>query len=344
VVIAAGIIILVPFPGALFNSTLEANYVRITGRVRRARRRARDLAARLVGPLRGRLGLDSVPLTVDERTTPGSDVEPAPDQRSGAERHTLWQTPLGVGLFVGLTALLAGFLDPAFGLNAASMVTFIGMLLGLVIVLAAFDLPLVVLYRRRAISFTFHALPGTALVAIACVLISRLTNFQPGYLYGLIIAMVAAQKLEKPAKGRLMAIGTLSTILVAVIAWFALGFVSPLAAAAPDPSPVLIIAQTVLSMVVAAGVELAAFGMLPMSFLAGESVRKWSRPAWLGLIGFGWIAFLIVILNPQNGYLSDSTRTPLFTIVALLVVFSVGSFLFWNYFRRNPTVAGGTGI
>ena len=52
-----------------------------------------------------------------------------------------------------------------------------------------------------------------------------------------------------------------------------------------------------------------------------------------GLWLFGILAFGIVILNPQNGYLSDTTRTALFTIVALLVLFAVGSAWFWKYFR-----------
>jgi hypothetical protein len=96
-------------------------------------------------------------------------------------------------------------------------------------------------------------------------------------------------------------------------------------------------------MVVAAGVQAAAFGALPFSFLAGEPVYKWSKPLWVGLMAVSWFAFVYIILNPQNGYLSDSTRTPLFTIVALLAFFTAGSVLFWLYFHRHPTAETVTG-
>lgn len=315
--IVAGIIILIPFPGTLFNSTLEANYARVSRPIRLARRRVRSLIRR-----------------------PSVEAQPGGD----ADRHDVWWTRKGVAFFIVLTVVVSGYLDPAFGPNAASIPTFVGMLIGLVVVLAAFDLPSARFYRKRSIRFWVRALPATAVVSVACVLISRLTDFHPGYLYGLIIATAAAQKLDTPAEGRLMAMGAISTIVVAVVAWFGLGIVSPLAAATPDPGPGLIIAQTVLSMIVAAGIELAAFGMLPFSFLTGASVKQWNWRVWLGLLVIGWFGFLIVILNPRNGYLSDTTRTPLVTIVGLLVFFSLGSVLFWWYFKRHPTVEEGAAV
>ncbi|MHB8960683.1 MAG: FGLLP motif-containing membrane protein, partial [Candidatus Limnocylindrales bacterium] len=336
--LAGGVIVLVPFPGGLFNSTLRANYDEITRRLRRARRRARDVVLRPLDLLRGRLGAATV--TAELAETPGG-FDPAGVVE---ERHDFWWTPIGAGLFIFLTALLSGFLDPAFGLNEPSIATFVGMLIGLVIVLAAFDLPLAIFCRRQSIDFWIRALPATLAVSIACVLVSRLTSFHPGYLYGLVIAIVAATRFDTRTEGRLMAAGALSTIVVAAVAWFGLGVVSPLASAAPDPGPLLIVGQTVLSMVVVAGVQVAAFGMLPLSFLAGESVKRWSTPVWAALLVFGWIAFGIVILNPTNGYLSDTTRTPLFTIVALLILFSVGSVAFWYYFHRHPTIEKGTGV
>jgi alpha-tubulin suppressor-like RCC1 family protein len=340
--LAGGVIVLVPFPGSLFNSTLRANYDEITRRARRARRRARDVALRPWDGLRRRLGRDGGHGAGQAAVEPASDVSAA-GEVPPEERHDFWWSPFGVGLFILLTALLSGFLDPAFGLNEPSIATFVGMLIGLAVVLAAFDLPLALLYRRRSVDFWMRALPATVAVSVACVLISRLTDFHPGYLYGLVIAIVAAEKFDKRTEGRLMAAGTLTTIAVAAVAWFGLGVVSPMASASADPGPPLIVVQTALSMVVVAGVQVVAFGMLPLSFLAGESVKQWSLPVWAALLAFGWVAFGIVILNPQNGYLSDTTRTPLFTIVALLVLFSVGSVLFWYYFHRHPAIERGTG-
>lgn len=332
-----GVIILLPFPGALFNSTLESNYAEILRRARRGRRRVRNLLLSPWFAIRARLGLKAGPARLPlDSELPGPPVDTAAvsPRDEAQERHDFWWTPLGVGLFIVATAVLSGFLDPGFGINAGSLATLAGMLIGLVAVLAAFELPVIVFYRRHRIGFWFRALPATIAVSVVCVLISRLTDFQPGYLYGLIITTAVATRLSGPAEGRLTAISVASALAAAMVAWFGLAAISPLTAANPDPGPLLVIVQTVLTMIVAAGIETAAFGLLPMAFLSGPSVRLWNKPVWAALLVFGWFALGIIILNPQNGYLSDSTRTPLFTIVGLLAFFSLGSVAFWAYFRR----------
>ena len=50
--------------------------------------------------------------------------------------------------------------------------------------------------------------------------------------------------------------------------------------------------------------------------------------------------FFLVLVNPQNGYLGDSSRNSLFTMVLLLAVFGVSSVLFWAYFRFRPQQVG----
>jgi alpha-tubulin suppressor-like RCC1 family protein len=327
VVAGVGIIVLVPFPGALFNSTLRTNYAELLRRGRRARRRMRNAALRPWFALAARLSIASGPQPI----ALGEEAPILSSPPAAEQRHDFWWTWPGVGVFVLLTALLSSFLDPAFWFDAASAPTFIGMLVGLVLILAAFDLPSFLYYRRSNIRFWPRALPGTFVVALACVAISRLTDFHPGYLYGLVITTAVAATLGDKVEGKLLATGVVVTLAVAIGAWLALGVVAPVARASSDP--LLIGVQTVLSMLVSDGVQVTAFGLLPLSFLAGEGVRKWNRWVHAGLWLFGLAAFGVVILNPQNGYLSDTTRTPLATIVALFAIFSIGSIWFWRYFR-----------
>jgi hypothetical protein len=47
-------------------------------------------------------------------------------------------------------------------------------------------------------------------------------------------------------------------------------------------------------------------------------------------------AFAHILLNPQSGYLADSSRTPFLTIVALFLCFGAVSIGFWAYFRFRP--------
>ena len=70
--------------------------------------------------------------------------------------------------------------------------------------------------------------------------------------------------------------------------------------------------------------------------LPGEPIYAWNRIVWGGLIFVGLFAFMHVLINPQSGYLADSSRTPLFTMLALLIGFGVASVAFWGYFRFRP--------
>jgi hypothetical protein len=73
--------------------------------------------------------------------------------------------------------------------------------------------------------------------------------------------------------------------------------------------------------------------MMPVRYLPGEAVMRWSRIAWAALFGASAFAFLHVLVNPSSGYLADTTIQPLLKVVALGVGFGVVSVLFWAYFR-----------
>jgi len=342
IAIAAGIVIFVPFPGILFNRTLEENYDEIVARVRRTRQRLRGLFAMLwLLMVRRQGGRSSSPRQPRDFESRSPAVQTYPEREQTPE-GMFWRTPLGIALFLLLSSLLYGFLDPTFGPDLKSIAAFAGLALGLVVTLLVFCAPIALAYRRSAIPFSLSALPGTLVVGLACVLVTRLTDFQPGYLYGLVITFVVAHKLSLAAEGKAMAIATASALVVAAAAWFGLLWVEPLNPAQGDPSLRLIAFQTALVMGLVTGVELAVFGMVPVRFLPGEKVYHWNRRAWASLLGVAVLGFVYILINPRQGYLADATRTPMLTIVVLLLSFGLGSVLFWAYFRFRRIPAAST--
>jgi len=328
--IALGLVLLIPFPGALFDSTLEANYAEVMGRVRSARRR--------LAPIGSGLG----------RRQASAATSAGTEERDGDG----WRTPARVALSLLLAALLGCLLDPTFGLDVASAATYIGVMGGVVVTLLVFALPRLRAYRsnRRLADPTddptrwepyLRALPAALLVAIACVLISRLTSFQPGYLYGLIIGVTAGHELSDRQSARTAASATVVMLLVALAAWFALAWVDGVAPAAGIAELAVIVLQTALVTTMVAGLQGALFGLLPIRFFAGAKVLRWNPWVWGGLFGTALFGFWHVLVNPTSGYLADSSRTPLVTIVGLLLLFGLGSIAFWAYFRfrRRPAVA-----
>ena len=172
-----------------------------------------------------------------------------------------WSSWPGVIVFTLLAALLYGFLDPTFGLSFASLATFVGMLLGIMLVTAAFAVPAVLAHRSLGDRPSLKVVPVSLLIGVACVLLSRLTGFQPGYLYGVLIGLAFARELSAADDGRTIAIGAAVMLTVAFAAWLGLGIV-------PDGEGFgLVVLRTSLAALMVAGLEGVAFGLLPMRFL-----------------------------------------------------------------------------
>lgn len=114
----------------------------------------------------------------------------------------------------------------------------------------------------------------------------------------------------------------------------------PARGAEPEVGPLLDVAREIATECdeyePGAGLEGVVFGLLPMRYLPGESLYRWNRVLWAGLLLIGAFAFFHILINSASGYLSDTSRTPLLTVVALLVGFSLVSVAFWAWFRFRP--------
>jgi len=296
---------LVPFPGTLFNKTVEANYPEIQGWVAGVRSRWNGLLNTIaIGPLR--------------------------PVRRALTRAMMGR--FGVWIFLALSALIYGFLSPTFGLDSSSIALFLGLFIGLGMVTAAFDLPLRFYHRRRSKerdAGVLRALWFTLVVALVCVIISRLVGFQPGYLYGLIISIVFVTELTAREEGIGTWLASLWLLVLSVVAWVLLAFVR---SQTPDPWLSLVV-QTVLVTFVVAGIEALVIGLLPMRFLPGHPLYRWRKSMWFPLFVLAIFGYLLILVDPANGYLSDDSRTPALIGIIFLVGFGIVSVGTWAYFR-----------
>jgi hypothetical protein len=284
------LLLLMAFPGELFNSTVEDNYDEIAGWLGRLR----------VGAVSG-----------------------------------IWHGPIGVVLLLLAGALVYSLLDPGFGTDLSSVASYTGLLAGLVVVLTAFEVPGLLMHRRRTGEFgALRALPWTLVAGAACVLVSRLAGFEPGYLYGVLLGVVFHRPQQTDDDGRQAAAGALVTLLVALCAWGALGWVR---ANLTDASFVRLAGETALAAVVVAGLESVAFGLMPFRFLDGAAVRDWNRVVWAVLFGLGVFAFVHVLIGPQSGYLAELAPAGLVAALIVFAAFALLSFGVWGYFRFRPS-------
>jgi hypothetical protein len=289
--------LLFAFPSALFNETLEENYDRIAAWFHRGGRVGAALRARLA---------------------------------------RFWTGYVGVAVFLALSGVIYGFLDPGFGLDAESAVLFGGIVVGLLLTTVAFEAPLALFQKRHNGELgVIRVLPLSIVVAIVCVLLSRVANFQPGYLYGLVAFYAFTRGMSPRQEGIAVAATCLLILVLAVSAWVAL----PLADAALAGQPLAqLFATTVLAAIFVGGLEGVLFELFPMRFLRGSRLWAWSRVAWAILFVAAAFAFVHVLLAPTAGYLFETSAGAVVVVVGFLIGFAALSIAFWAYFRFRPTV------
>jgi hypothetical protein len=250
---------------------------------------------------------------------------------------------LGYMAVVLCGGVLAALLDPRFGLNVRSVALFTGavfaLLAGSLVGFAAAAGYRVA--RHRAGSWRLHALPTGLFVAGACVLVSRVTDFQPGYLYGLIGGVVFAGRLTRREEGHTVAVTSLVTLAAAVAAWLAWVPVSAQSAAHPT-SFGWAVASNFLAAVFVSGMVGLLIGLVPLRFLPGDKLASWHRGVWGAVFGLAALSVVEVMLRPQSSG-SSVTTAPFLTTAGLFVAFGIASVAFWGYFRvRRDSTSSST--
>jgi hypothetical protein len=305
--IAVAAALFITFPANLFNQTLEENYADISAWWRR---RLRWVPRR-------------------QRTAAGMS-------ETGPAVH--W--PSFAAVIVG-GSLLGGLLDPHFGVNVRSMVNVLALAtaicIGIFVPFGATKL----FHQARHDSTRVHlrAIPAGLLIAAACVLLSRLSGFQPGYLYGIVAGLAFGRALAKREQAHLIILSTLAVIAVSLAAWFGWLGVHRSAANA-GASPALVWLDDALAATFVAGLVGSVISMLPLRFLPGRVVKSWSRTAWAGMFCVALFGLVQVMLRP-HATAAGPSHSPLVTTVVLFVLFAAATFAFrWHFVRKRMREAG----
>ena len=293
------LLLIIAFAGELFNNTVEHNYTEISGWFKK-------------GPL-GWL-----------RRMGG---------KLGGEAH------VGLLLFLVLTALISSFVDPYFGFDLRSLAVFLGFLVGLVLVLASFKLPPILARRRRTGELgRLRPLPWALVIAVLFVLVSRIGNLQPGYLYGIVLGAIFVNDVSDREEGRETFYGSLWTLAAAFLAWLGLNWIRSLGYAEDGFGVTLL--STAFAATLVAGLEAAAFGLMPLRFMPGHAVYKWNRLGWALLFGLSVFAFIHLLVGPTSGYVAELAPEAFVAALGIFAAFGALSIGTWAFFRFRTKPAG----
>jgi hypothetical protein len=239
-------------------------------------------------------------------------------------------------LVVLIGALFGSLLDPAFSLNQRSAVSYLAIIGSTVL---AIVVPAVVVrtYRRRVkepADAKLQALPAGLFIALGCVLVSRVADFQPGYLYGVVCAVSFSHALGQRRQGHTVALATMVTLGVAILAWIGFASINQ-SAARPGASWPLVFLDDLLAAIFTGGIVGATIGSFPLRFLPGGALAAWHRGAWAVTFAVVAFAFVEVMLDPGRG--GHPGHGALVTIIVLFVAFGGGSVWFYEHFRRKTS-------
>jgi hypothetical protein len=295
-------VLLLVFPSQLFNATWEKHHDRVTAVITRLRPGRRD-----------------------DPSVPGAAVAPT----STGTRSFAMVAVAG--------AVLGGFLDPAFGLDLASVALVAGVLASIVVTTALSGL-VGSRYRRShklQASGALRAVPVGLAIAAASVVVSRAVGFRPGYLYGLVGGFAFVGSLKTRDAGRSEMTSIAAGLGLALLAWFAFVPVSD-AANSSDPVFLVRLLDPFLAALVIGGIEGLLFSLVPLQFLPGHRVARWSWKAWATVTTVVAFVFVSVLLRPSSGYLGASSTASVVVTYGLFAAFGLASVAFWGWFRLHP--------
>ncbi|MFI1384796.1 FGLLP motif-containing membrane protein [Embleya sp. NPDC020886] len=263
--------------------------------------------------------------------------------RPGAARpRSLPRAPrLQVLAFVLLSALGTVAVEPNVALDAGTSALALSLLIAVPLTVLAYA-GVSEAYRRHVsrIRAFPHLVPGALVVALLLGTGSRLAHLVPGYIYGLFLAFTHAglRRMSAHEEGRATALGAWALAGLGASAWVWRIPVEHVLAGDDTPAFGWVLAENVLTQTYVAAVIGLVFGLLPIRFLDGHLLWRWSRWGWAAVYAVAVFLFLLTLLDP-TGVTTGATRGMLLRAAWLFGAFLVASVLFWAVFRLRPGTA-----
>lgn len=347
-VIAGALVLIIAFPANVFNQALSDNYAEIMGIIAAWRRRVRSWFNWLLGPpavpVAAAVGATAEATPATDATAgapaadsaPGSVVTGAPPSAPAPTGKTGWGWFL---VTLALGAVLGGFLSPAFGFNPSSIEDFLAKMVAFAVsaLTGWFVARKLRQYHRYGLDTYLRALPLGLVIALACVLVSRLSGFEPGYLYGVVVSISFYGSLPDRHNAHLVALSAIATLTVAIGAWLLWIPVNHLATGS-STNAVLVVLDDTLASVFAGGLFGTAISLMPLRGLPGGHLSRWRRDAWAAILFLSVFLIIQVELRPASGP-SHPGSAGVVTIILLFIVFGALSFGFRGYFNHRHKLA-----
>jgi hypothetical protein len=233
-------------------------------------------------------------------------------------------------------AVLLGFLTPEFPFDTSAPALLVGLAVAFVVVTAA-QQGTQLLYVTRWWGVRCHVgpVPGFLLLGAVGVVLSRAVGLEPGLVLGTLVAFRTARPLRTDEEGPAVALAATALTAVGGTAWVVR---DPLVAAVGAPGTFL--ADTVATALTVTAVSAAAnlvFALVPLSFLPGAALLRWSPALWALFACTGGFAFVHLVVPPAADVLAGQAGV----LAVVLCVYLVAAGALWAWLRHGADLNTG---
>jgi hypothetical protein len=234
------------------------------------------------------------------------------------------------------SAIVYSQLDPGVGLDGRSVLFVAALASALIIVTGLIEaVRIPYLRRRHQVGSHLQMFPKAFGMAVILVVLSRLTGFHPGFIFGVTCGLAVSGRLRDEDEGRSIAVACAGLLVLAAGAWIA-WIPAASAAAKADASGVAILLDTFLATLWVTGLQVVLFGLLPVRFLYGEKVLRWSRTGWLALYGTAMFLFVQTLFHPQAGEWGGFSSGMMWLLGGAGLLLLVAASAFWLWVQMHP--------
>ncbi len=234
------------------------------------------------------------------------------------------------------TGFIYTLLDPNFGFNETTLTLFISLVISQGVLALAYEGGKAWLYRRRLrVAASVRLFPACIGIAIASVLISRLADFHPGIVVGFIAAAVILEKesFAPSERGRASAYIAATIFAVSVGSWLLAIPLHRLYESSPSVWTAIPEATAVSIFVVC--LEGLLFSLMPLQFMDGWRIWKWSPLAWFALFVPTAFMFAQILFNAEQSYFDFISSHRSVGGMAIIAFYLAATWGTWAYLRRR---------
>ena len=239
------------------------------------------------------------------------------------------QPLLAALVLITITSTLFGVADPHFGFNDHSLRLLIACAVALfVVAFVSSWLTGLILKVRWSVVTRISFRPLGLILTLIGVLVSRVLEFSPGFLVGLVLGLSMAAPAMKQHAWRAVAIRSTIIIVFGIAAWW--GFSSLTVHGEPHDFLGALIVETCVA-ITTEGIVMLLIDLLPIRLLSGEVLFAHSKLLWGALYLVATVMFIVGVVAWEGHW--RELGGSLWLWISVVGVFAIVCVAIYLYFR-----------